>query len=271
MESLSKLNSDKLHEGIDIDPQNLTVAFNPTHENYVDTSIENNPSVETETLNGIELWSIFRRKNGDLRGDGNPLTFALKHEKWKFRSKEDEEAIDAQFDAIAQKFVNLHPIGITIVVPSGNDLNMRIAEKVVSKCPGAKIVHGVLRKMTVEEVDDVILDEHSMFREYYKDKFNQAYIQLNDYFKRMEQERRGEFSRHYVKDPEMRNVINVTLKLSSDGNVALAKEINDQNILLIDDTVSRGQTLQEACRIINDCYSPRSITVLTLMSKQYKD
>ena len=58
----------------------------------------------------------------------------MKREKWKFRSKEDEEAIDAQFDAIAQKFVSLHPIGITIVVPSGNDLNMRIAEKVVSKC-----------------------------------------------------------------------------------------------------------------------------------------
>ena len=65
----------------------------------------------------------------------------------------------------------------------------------------------------------------------------------------------------------MRNVLDKTLITSDDHYARFAKKITGQNILIIDDTISRGQTIQEACRIMQETYAPRSITVLTLLSK----
>lgn len=255
-----------LDEGIDFDPQTKTVSFNPSHENNVDTSIDNNPSFDNELVSGVEVWSIFKRKRG-LRGDGNPLIYALKGEGWKFRSEEDKNAIERQFHAIASKFAKLYPIGVTILIPSGNELNSRIAEVVMSKSKNAELIEGVICKLTTEEIDDIVLDFNSKFREYYKDEFNSKYAELGRYLDLMDKERNGYFSRHLVKNKEMRDVLDNTLKLSDDPFADFANKINDQDILIIDDTISRGQTVAEACKIIGESYSPRSITVLTLLSK----
>lgn len=78
-----------LHEGIYFDPQNRTVAYNPSHEDYVDTSVENNPTADGEIVPGVQVWSVFKRKRGELREDGNPLIYALKGEGWTFRTEKD--------------------------------------------------------------------------------------------------------------------------------------------------------------------------------------
>lgn len=71
----------------------------------------------------VQVWSIFKRKKG-LRGDGNPLVYALIGKGgWTFRNNKDKIAIKQQFDAIATKFVKMYPIGVTILIPSGNELN----------------------------------------------------------------------------------------------------------------------------------------------------
>lgn len=40
--------------------------------------------------------------------------------------------------------------------------------------------------------------------------------------------------------------------------------IDGQDIIVIDDTISKGQTIEEVCSAIIDSYTPKSITVLTL-------
>ena len=65
----------------------------------------------------------------------------------------------------------------------------------------------------------------------------------------------------------MRDALDSTLKLSDDRFAEFANKINGQDILIIDDTISRGQTIKEVCQIISDSYAPKSITVLTLLSK----
>ena len=159
-----------LDEGIDFDPQTKTVSYNPTHENNVDTSIKNNPSYNKELVSGVQVWSVFKRKRG-LRGDGNPLIYALKGEGWKFRSEEDRISIEKQFDAIATKFANMYPVGVTILIPSGSELNKHIADVVMSKSKDAELIEGVICKLTTEEVDEIVLDFNSKFREFYKDDF----------------------------------------------------------------------------------------------------
>lgn len=258
-----------LNEGIDFDPMTRTVSYNPSHEENIDTSLENNPTIDKGIIKGINVWSIFKRKKGNSL-DGNPLVYALKNEGgWKFRSEEDANAIEKQFHLIAEKFASIYPIGVTIVIPSGNELNNHIAEVVMSKSKNSQLINGVICKMTTEEVNDVVMQDNSKFREYYGKSFNEAYYQLCRYFEEMNDKRKGSFSRHFIKDPDMRNVLDVTLKLSEDKYAEFANKINGQHILLIDDTISRGQTIENACKIIIDSYAPKSITVLTLLSKLY--
>ena len=157
--------------------------------------------------------------------------------------------------------------GVTIIIPSGNELNTHIAEVVMSKSENAKLIQGVICKLTTEEVNDIVMEDGSKFREYYGNNFNDAYYQLLDYLEKMNNERKGTFSRHFIKDPDMRNVLDMTLKVSEDRFAEFANKINGQHILLIDDTISRGQTINNACNILMESYAPKSITVLTLLSR----
>lgn len=201
------------------------------------------------------------------RGDGNLLIYALNNEdEWSFRSSEDKELIEKQFDLIATKFAKLYPIGVTVIIPSGNPLNRYIAEVVTSKSNNARIIDGAISKLTVDEVDEIVLKRDSEFRKFYGEDFDSAYSQLETYFDEMDEERNGIFTCHKVYDKEMRNVLSDTLKVSKSRLARKSKYINGEDVLLIDDTISRGQTIKDACRIIQESYSPKSITVLTLLS-----
>ena len=53
--------------------------------------------------------------------------YALKGEGgWTFRNESDRKAIEQQFDTIATKFATMYPIGVTILIPSENELNSQI-------------------------------------------------------------------------------------------------------------------------------------------------
>ena len=255
------------NEGIDFDPDTKTVAYNSSHENYIDISIENNPSIGGEIVPGVQVWSIFKRKKGETREDGNPLVCALNGEGWTFRSEEDRLAIEKRINDIATKFAQIYPIGVTIIIPSGNELNYHIAEMVMSKSKNAELLEGAICKLTTEEVNDIVLAKKSFFRQIYKDNFNAAYKQLCVYFEEMDEKRDGTFSKHFIKDSKMRNVLLNTLKVSPDRYAKDSKIINGQDILIIDDTISRGQSIKEACQIMLESYAPKSITVLTFSSK----
>ena len=263
------LNNKSLAEGIDIDPDSKTISYNSSHENNVDTSLEYNPTIDKNIFPNVNVWSIFKRKKG-MRGDGNPLVYALKGEReWQFKSIKDKNAIEKQFNLIAEKFATLYPIGVTVIIPSGNSLNKHIAQIVMSKSKNAKLLEGALCKLTVEEVDEIVMRKDSYFRKVYKNNFNDAYKKLCIFFEEMDEQCDGMFSRHLIKDNKMRDAILDTLKITPDRYAMDSKIINGQNILLIDDTISRGQTIKHACEILNESYGPKSITVLTLLSKLY--
>ena len=267
MDEIVEKEMDKtFNEGIDFDPETKTVAYNSSHENYVDISIDNNPTIDGEIVPGVQVWSIFKRKKGETREDGKPLAYALKGGGWTFSSEEDREAIEKQFDLIASKFVSMYQKGITVIIPSGNELNKHIADIVLSKSENGEFIEGVVCKLTTEEVNDIVLDFNSKFREHYKDNFNSAYYRLDRFLDQMDIQLKGTFSRHLIKDPEMRDVLDFTLKVSEDIYAEFANKINGQNILIIDDTIGSGQSIKAACRIMTESYAPKSITVLTLSS-----
>lgn len=262
--------SKPITEGIDIDYDELTVAYNPSHQNNVDTSLEHNPTISTEYGDGIAVYSLLMRK-GDSVMDGNPLLYAFKNENgWTFRSDADRDAILKQVDLIAKKFADMYPLGFTVLIPSGNHLNRMIGEIVRKKGNGVIIVDDVLTKVTTEEIMDIVMEKNSPFHAYYRNNMESALRQLKTYLNKMDAEKNGYFTRHYVRDPKMRDVLNKTLKLSGDAVARYSKSIDGKDVLLIDDSISRGQTIKEACSILLENYEPKSITVLTLFSKLYK-
>jgi hypothetical protein len=262
-----------LDEGIDFDTESLTVSYNPSHEDNVDTSVANNPTCDGEILGGIQVWSIFKRKKNPIDyadKDGNPLVFALKGERgWHFRSDEDKENIERQFDFIAEKFASIYKVGVTILIPSSNPLNKHIADVVMSKSEDAKLLEGVVSKMTIEEIDDIVLEPKSEFRKHYGSNFKQAYARFMRFINVMKEKHNGMFAKHFIKDAEMRRVINNTLKLSDDAYANFANDINGHDLLIIDDTISQGASIRETINIINETYSPNSVTILTMFSKLY--
>lgn len=177
------------------------------------------------------------------------------------------KAIDNVINAIAAKFATMYPIGVTILMPSGSELNKHIAKVVMSKSKNAELIEGIICKLTTQEVEEIVLDFNSKFRKFYKDDFNSKYYELGRYLDLMDEERNGYFSRHLIKNNQMRDILDTTLKLSNDKFAEFANKINGQDILIIDDTISRGQTIKEACNIMMESYAPKSITVLTLLSK----
>lgn len=258
-----------ISEGIDIDYDHLLVSFNPSHEDNVDTSLDGNPTVDNNTVPGVSIWSIFKRKGGN-RLDGNPLAYALKGERgWGFKSPGDREALDLQFSAIADKFLQTHSYNVTLVVPSSNALNNFIAETIVGKAPETEVIEGFVSKLTTEEVEDMVLQPGSKFRQKYGSFFNAAFAKLGKYLDLMDETKDSTFIRHLVKDPEMRNVLDSTFKLSGDFLARDANKINGADVLIVDDVVSRGQTISEIVKILRDSYAPKSVTVLTLLSKLY--
>ena len=268
MDEIVEKEMDKtFNEGIDFDPETKTVAYNSSHENYIDISIENNPTIDGEIVPGVQVWSMFKRKKGETQEDGNPLVCALNGEGWTFRSEEYREAIEKQLDLIASKFVSMYQKGITVLIPIGNEFNKHIADVVLSKSENGELIEGVICKLTTEEVNDIVLDFNSKFREHYKDNFNSAYYRLDRFLDQMDKQLKGTFSRHLIKDPEMRDVLDFTLTVSEDIYAEFANKINGQNILIIDDTIGSGQSIKDACQIMLESYAPKSITVLTLSSK----
>jgi len=262
-------NKSILKEGIDIDYQNQTVSYNPSHQDNVDTSLENNPTVSTEYGNNINVYSIFKRKNDSLY-DGNPLLYALKNEKnWKFASDRDKEDIITQIRQIAKKFNSMYQGGFTILIPSSNYLNQFIGNILKETGNNTIIAGDVLLKLTTDEVIEAVLMKDSPFIQYYGDRTNDAIKLLGKYIERMNREKNGVYIRHYVLDSTMRNLISKTIKASEEAIAKYSKYIENEDILIIDDSISRGDTIKEACEILQNTYSPKSITVLTLFSKLY--
>ena len=85
---------------------------------------------------------------------------------------------------------------------------------------------------------------------------------------KMKQLRNGKFTYHFLPiNKPYREYITKSLACDEFSRGKYAKEIYQHNILLLDDSISRGQTIKNACDILNS-FQPKSITVLTMFSKR---
>lgn len=254
-----------VNEGIEVE-LDRSVIMTDKHEKLVDTSVENNPTLITTLVPNVEVYSVFKRKEGDI-GDGNPLLYALKKEK-KYKLINAVKVM-SRIEYIVKEFFKKHEKKeVTIMIPSTNDLNNYFAKVVSSHCINPTYIDDIVSKMTIEEVDDGIFDDNSLFRKHYGRRFDKAYEQFRQYCKSM---KGGVFKFHEIKDMNMRKVIEHTVKRNDEywGNYIDA--FNGKDIIIVDDSITLGNTIKETCKIITDCYTPKSVTILTLLSPLYSE
>lgn len=258
-------------EGIDV-TANREVTMTDMHEERVNTSLVANPTCTKDIIPNIEVWSLFQRLSHD-RGDGNPLLYALKNEK-HYRLT-NPKMVYTRIEKLVEKFITKHnSINTTIAVPSTNRLNKYLIGLIKSKNKGIMVIDNLLVKMTIEEVDDYVFDENSTFRKVYGKDFEQKYEIFQHYCSRMPYrdkngKEKNDFRLHLIEDMEMRQIINNTIKINNQFYGSYLSAINNKDILIIDDSITTGQSIKEATKIIADCYEPKSITILTLMSPLY--
>ena len=252
----------RIIEGIDVDLDG-NVTITDKHECLVDTSVSNNPTVLTELVPNVKVWSIFQRKD-DEWFDGNPLLYALKNEKnYKLTNP---RKFYSRLEEILNKFFGENKgADVTIAIPSSSNLNQYFASLVAKSCNNHQYINNLFVKMSTEEVYDFIIEENSPFRQHYGRFINQKLEILRKYFNNMA----DTFRFHLIKDMEMRKVIEHTIKISDEFYGQYVDAINEKNILIIDDSIALVSTIKQACQIITDAYTPKSISVLTLFSPLY--
>ena len=261
IQSAIKENLEK--EGIDVSSER-EVTMTDAHEKLVDTSAVSNPTCTKDIIPSIEVWSLFKRKDGGI-SDGNPLLYALKHE--KDYQLTNPNFVYKRIEDLCDAFIRSHPnMDVTIATPSTNDLNKFLYETLKRKYKKIMVIDNLMIKMTVEEVDDCIFEKNPLFRKTYGENYDQAHKAFIKYCSKMED---GNFRLHLIKDMNMRRTIEHTIKLSDKFYGEYMEAINGKNILIVDDSITNGQTITEAYKIIAECYEPKSITILTLMSPLY--
>ena len=179
-------------------------------------------------------------------------------------------AIDSQIEIIVEKLTNMYPAGFTILVPTSNSQTSYIANAIKSKSRNVMIVNDILLKVTTIEAFNAAVEPDSLFRQLYTGQMNKRLKELRMYLNRMDKSYDGYFTRHLVSNRRMRNALTYTIKHSEAADGKYIKLIDEQPILLIDNSNQSGQSSKEVISVLKSYYDPKSITVLTLFSKLYE-
>lgn len=277
-----------MNEGIDLtySKDGVKVSYNPKHQQGINARLEDNPTSVDLLVPKIEVqqeivrvYSILQRtpmKVAVGSSDGNPLVYAFKNENnYSFKSEYDKKTIQDCIDMIIKKFVEKYFSSIegnvaTIVCPSENTLNNVFAyafrKNAESLGKFINLYDDILVKYPVEDfryevIDNPKSDLNQWILSLPADTAMKKRAILDKALDKMDASHNGVFAYHFIKDPDIRKHISSTMKTPSN-----AKDINDENIIVLDDTVSQGKTLVEACSLLYGSYLPKTVTALTLFS-----
>lgn len=286
--SIDRLMKESINEGIDLSysSDGIEVAYNTKHNKGIDFSLKTNPTVKNlfvpsvKIQNGVvPVYSILQRTPMKVvagSSDGNPLVYAFKNENgYSFKSDYDKKSIQDAIDAILKKFAKNYFLATnrenaTIVCPSENSLNRIFAyafrKNAESIGKQIDIQEDYLVKYPVDDIRSEIVDNANSDLNRWlmslpqQNAFRKRAI-LDKALDRMDNEHNGVFAYHFIKDIDIRKHISNTMKLSSH-----AKNIDGKDIIVLDDTMSQGKTVAEACQLLCGSYMPNSIVALTLFS-----
>ena len=249
-------------EGLNIDVDNKTVSLTDAHNSGIDFSLVNNPVYDT--YNGYDVISIFKRTSltdiNNTQRDGNPFIYALKNKNgWKFNiTSEEINKYIRRFLNVCKKISNKYDT--IIITPSASELNEKFMKAISRQVNANNIINEYFVKLSKEEIVDDDLIDIERIRHDYGNSFNKVMSEIHRSFRRMKGET---FEAKYVKKEYLKYI----KYIETNGDDNIRKYIDDKNILLLDDTISSGETVSQCINGILSNFMPKSITIITLLSK----
>ena len=265
--------NDVITEGIDIDYESgvNTVAFNPNHQNYVNTNDPWTPIPFYNEVRGYKVISFFERKVTDDKQDGNPLIWALKKKDWVFKNPHyDLFSLLRRFVAVTKE-LNEH-FDVIITTPSSNDLNNEIFNRIKRIIPHENDFENFFEKYEANWVYENLIDSTWLEKHYPIEQRKKILNQLYKNVMIMNKNNNGVFSYKYIKPKEMRDIIIQSMFVSNEykDDLEFGKYINGKRILVLDDTVTSGKTISDSANAILETFEPKDITFLTLFTPLQK-
>ena len=249
-------------EGLNIDVDNKTVSLTDAHNSGIDFSLVNNPVYDKH--NGYDVISIFKRTSltdiNNTQRDGNPFIYALKNKNgWKFNiTSEEINKYIRRFLNVCKKINNKYDT--IIITPSASELNEKFMKAISRQVDANNIINEYFVKLSKEEIIDDDLIDIERIRYDYGNSFNKVMSEIHRSFRRMKGET---FEAKYVKKEYLKYIKYIETNNDND----IRKYIDDKDILLLDDTISSGETVSQCINGILSNFIPKSITIITLLSK----
>lgn len=249
-------------EGININPNEKTVSLTDEHDKGVDFSLVNNPVYDK--YKDYDVISIFKRSklvdNTNTLRDGNPFIYALKGKKgWKFNiSNEEIFRYIKRFLEICKKINNTYDT--IVIIPSSTNINERFMRVISNQVKAENVIKEFLVKIKKEEIiDDDLIDKEQITKDY-PDNYNEVITKIYRSFRRMEG---ADFEAKHMDKEYLKYVKYIGVN----NDVNIRPMIDGKDILILDDTISSGTTVSQCIEGIISNFTPKSITIITLLSQ----
>ena len=258
-----------LNEGIDI--KDRVIYLNDKHERIVDTSVISNPTYWK--LGKYDVVSIFKREHFQTMDgknlDGNPLVYALKGKyKWKWANEGDMKILMQKFVTICKK-INQH-FDVIIKAPSDNRLlNETMLDFLIPNIRHNLLVKDFFFKINIEDAVHCV-DEKTILSDCNNNEQEANIIKKAIYRGIYLEDENGKeplfISSKNIPKQYVKYVRLVTTKYNKYTFEQVVNMIDGKNILIIDDSISSGQTVSQCVDSIVGTYKPKNVVILTMFS-----
>lgn len=227
-----------------------------SHNDFAVTTVDGNPI--TANYQGLSVTSIFKRTMNRRRkgvGDNSPILYAFKGMHGLRTQYGTVASLTANFYQILDKFLEQRGEGwdLIIPVPSSHQIANIVAKRVMREVSGATLEVSALRKVSAGQV---------------KSQVRGLQIKSKD------KSQLGQYVNRFIKY----NGVNVDFQMKSITDPKLRKHINPvsfgslnartppMRVLLVDDMVTSGTSLNFARQAIVERYPLVEVHALTLLS-----
>lgn len=268
-----------LADGLLIDKENKTISYDET-TNGIEFDFNRGYYVTNENLKISDnfyvkttIYSIFKRnKRND--SDGNKFIYVLKNkDDWKFASEEDKNKIGELIDKSLEQFCNNVHFDAIWTIPSSHSINQNIALWLHKHKPNTELFTKEFQQYDLPMVMQQALNKVNRDAETVADPIQRKLYhdtkvkQLIKIYKIMLED--GKFSMKKIHHTQDRKLFQDTFCVFGDLP-RLSKAVFNKDLLVIDDLISSNTSITNGVKELKELFEPKSISVFTLLSKNYK-
>ena len=266
-----------INEGFDIFKNrrlHFTSHYTYTYGMTFDGDVTYSKVFSNELQDDITVYSIYKRMFRDnTKNDPNVIYYDLDNDNiWSFNDNNNKQMFWERFELLLKMFIEQHKneTDYTIVIPCSDRYNKNVVKSIkdIAANVGIKyVVEQGLHTVSTEVVEDSVYANDSYFKQYYGDEWEDYLPMLKKYLDKMDNENDGLFKYHLIDDKDMRMSIINTLEIDKDYAFLYERYVNGKNVLIVDDSITYGQSIRNAIHAIAQAYVPKSVSVLTMFSQ----